>query len=134
MNEFYVTVVTTGYWNTSEVFANPHLTEYYEYDSRRFRNMLEKFNTSSPAYETLTPLNCTKLYNTDLMSSHRDLFLIAKRSSNVTQNSTFLDTIYVPGDGTSPSNVFYGDAALRRDVAQHGNHRNIKCTFYFLHN
>lgn len=31
-------------------------------------------------------------------------------------------------------NVISGDVALPRDVAQHGNHRNIKCAFFFLHN
>ena len=30
------------------------------------------------------------------------------------------------------TNVFYGHAALRRDVAHHGNHRNIKCIFDYL--
>jgi len=30
-------------------------------------------------------------------------------------------------------NVIYGHAALRRDVAHHGNHSNIKCIFDYLH-
>jgi len=32
-----------------------------------------------------------------------------------------------------PYNVIYGHAALRWAVAHHGNHRNIKCIFDYLH-
>ena len=113
VNEFYVAVVTNdyfepaAYWNVSKVFPNSFPGPYHEYDAQRFKNVLEKFNTSSFSYQDVTALECARLYNTDLMSSHRNLLLIAKRSSNATHNNTVLDTIYVPGDGTSPSSWMY---------------------------
>ena len=66
--------------------------------------MLEGYVANANSYEDLTPSECTKLYNEDFMSSHRNLFLITKHNSNTTHNNTLLDMIKVSGiGGTSPS-------------------------------
>ena len=57
--------------------------------------ILEGYNNRTQSYEHLTPSECTKLYNTDFLSTHRNLFLITNRNSNITHNNTLLDTIYV---------------------------------------
>ncbi|KAG0126949.1 hypothetical protein HOY82DRAFT_491143 [Tuber indicum] len=68
-----------------------------------FRKVLEKYDASSGDYEDLTPRECTQLYNTDFMSSHRNVFLITKDSFNATHNSTLLNIIHVRADGIVPS-------------------------------
>ena len=57
--------------------------------------MLEVQNGSTSSYEDLTLSKCAKLYNTDYMSSHGNLFLITKHSSNTTHTNTLLEMIYV---------------------------------------
>ena len=37
------------------------------------------------------------------------------------------------GASSDQGNVIYGNAPLRRDVTHHGNHRNIKCIFDYVH-
>ena len=73
------------------------------YDTRLFSSVLERYDTSAQSYEDHTPSECTKLYNTDFLPSHRNLFLITKNTSNTTHNNTLLDMIYVSGEGASPS-------------------------------
>ncbi|KAG0635401.1 hypothetical protein HOY80DRAFT_1093571 [Tuber brumale] len=68
-----------------------------------FSRVLEGYNTSPQGYEDLTPRDCAKLYNTDFMSSHRNLFLITKHSSNATHNNTLLNINLVLVDAISPS-------------------------------
>ena len=71
---------------------------------KRFSGVLEGYNASPNSYEDLTPSECTKIYNNDFMSSHRNLFLITKDSSNTTHNNTLLDMIGFWGiGGVSPS-------------------------------
>ena len=53
-----------------------------------FTSMLEGYNASTPSYEDLTPAQCINLYYTDLLSSHRNLFLITNHTSNSSSNGT----------------------------------------------
>ena len=107
-NEFTVTVVTNNYFEPG-AYSNltEALTDYFltppiamdrghdrYYNIRLFSDVLERYNTRPNSYEDLTPSECTKLYNNDFMSSHRNLFLIAKYSSD-THNNTLLDMIAV---------------------------------------
>ena len=55
-----------------------------------FTSMLDGYNASTPSYEDLIPLQCLHLYNTDLLSSRRNLFLITNHTSNSTSNDTLL--------------------------------------------
>ena len=66
-------------------------------------SMLEVQNRSTSSYEDLIPSKCAKLYNTDYMSSHGNLFLITKHSSNTTDTNTLLEMIYVLSYCRSPS-------------------------------
>ena len=76
----------------------------YRYpDFQLFSDVLEGYNTSPNSYEDLTPSECTKLYNADYLSSHRNLFLITEHGSNTTHNNTLLDMIQVGNLGISPS-------------------------------
>ena len=59
-------------------------------DFQLFTRMLDGYNASTPRYEDLTPSQCLNLYNTDILSSHRNLFLITNYTSNPTSNSTLL--------------------------------------------
>ena len=68
-----------------------------------FSDVLARYNTSLQRYEDLTPSECAKLYNTDFVSNHRNLFLVTKHRSNTTHNNTLLDMIHVRGEGVSPS-------------------------------
>ena len=56
-----------------------------------------------------------------------------QKSVSLIVSSAQLDRVNAVDMWSEIGNVVYGDAALYRDVALHGNHRNIKCTFYFLH-
>jgi len=77
---------------------------YYKDDYTEFlTDVLGEYNTSTSSYEDLTPSECTKLYNANYMTNHRNLFLITKDSSNTTNNNTLLDIIGVRGDGALPS-------------------------------
>ena len=73
------------------------------YDSQLFSSVLDGYDTSTQSYEDHTPSECTKLYNTDFVSDHRNLFLITKHSSNTTHNNTLLDIIHVTGTEASSS-------------------------------
>ena len=74
------------------------------------------YDTSTQSYEDHTPSECTKLYNTDFVSNHRNLFLITKHSSNTTHNNTLLDMIHVSSDVASPSSWMcnYNEVRLRQ--------------------
>ena len=73
------------------------------FDSQLFSGVLNGYDTSTQSYEDHTPSECTKLYNTDFVSNHRNLFLITKHTSNTTHNNTLLDIIHVSGKETSSS-------------------------------
>ena len=117
-NGFLVTPVTNNhfepgaYSNTTGVHSNT--TEVYEFlwlslnattgrkygelgyetdshDIQLFGRMLEGYNADTPSYEDLTASQCAKLYNTDFISSHRNLFLITNYTSNATYNNTLRD-------------------------------------------
>ena len=72
-------------------------------------NMLEGLNPSAQGYEDLTPLECAKVYNTDFVSDHRNLFLIAKYSSNTTHPDTILAMHISNLRRSSPSNWICSD-------------------------
>ncbi|CAZ83958.1 unnamed protein product [Tuber melanosporum] len=117
-NDFVITLVTSNYFeqaahsNMTEAFSL-YYQELYNTPNRTrmmrdgevelFSRVLEGYNTSPDGYEDLTPRDCAKLYNTDFMSSHRNLFLITKNRSNSTHNNTLLNINLVPVDGISPS-------------------------------
>jgi len=76
----------------------------YETDShviRLFGSMLEGYNGSTQSYEDLTPAQCTNLYNTDFLPSHRNLFLITNHTTNATYNNTLLDVTVINGEAVS---------------------------------
>ena len=98
-NGFLVSVVTKdhfepgAYSNIRE--AIPEWDVYGVPGSELFSSVLEGYNAGAASYEDLSPSECTKLYNTDYMPSHSNLFLITKHSSNATHNNTLLDMINV---------------------------------------
>ncbi|PUU77986.1 hypothetical protein B9Z19DRAFT_1127466 [Tuber borchii] len=100
VNSFVVTVVTSDHF---EPGAYSNLTGVIPYwgESRNVSSALESYNASTSTYKDLNPSECIKLYNTDYVSSYRNLFLITQHSSNSTHNNTLLDMIYVIGYGTS---------------------------------
>ena len=128
-NDFLVTAVTKDYFepgaysNITEAFPRYFYQEIYHnsstgvtiygdngdsrgsYDKQLFSSVLEGYDTSTRSYEDLTPSECTKLYNTDFVSNHRNLFLITNHASNTTHNNTLLDMIHVQvrNDVASPS-------------------------------
>lgn len=120
-NDFVVAVVTNNhfepgaYSNMSEVFAGYYtksvqemLTAEFELqylypNFRLFSSILERFNATTSSYQDLTPSECTKIYNTDYVANHRNLFLITKHSSNTTHKNTLLDMSNVRSEGVSPS-------------------------------
>ena len=55
-----------------------------------FSSALEGLNPSTQGYKDLTLLECSKVYQTDYVPNHRNLFLITKHSSNTTYDSTIL--------------------------------------------
>ena len=110
VNDFFVAAVTNNhfelgaYSNATGMFNEYRLKSYnamigieyggtgYQSDSHDillFTSMLEGYNSSTPNYEDLTPSHCISLYNTNLLSGHRNLFLI----TNHTPNSAFNDTV-----------------------------------------
>ena len=106
-NGFLVSVVTKdhfdpgAYSNITE--AIPEWDVYGVPGAELFSSVLEGYNARATSYEDLSPSECTKLYNTDYMPSHSNLFPIAKHSSNATHNNTLLDMINVMNMGISPS-------------------------------
>ena len=133
-NDFLVTVVTKDHFEpgaysniTDALISNSYraynwsgfrLSEFRTgpYDSQLFSSVLDGYDTSTQSYEDHTPSECTKLYNTDFVSDHRNLFLITKHSSNTTHNNTLLDIINVRSEGFSPSSWMcaYHLAGVRR--------------------
>ncbi|CAZ83959.1 unnamed protein product [Tuber melanosporum] len=115
-NEFFVTIVTNNHFEsgassnmTEDLFSmyreNYNITNWTGDMSQKFhqlRIVLEEYNTSAQNYDDLTPRRCTKLYNTEFISSHRNLFLITKQSDNAMHNTTLLDTFQVGVNGISP--------------------------------
>ena len=75
----------------------------YSHDIQLFNSMLEGRDTGAGKYEDLTPSRCANRYNTDFLSTNRNLFLITSRASNATHNDTLLDWIYFIPDDVSPS-------------------------------
>ena len=73
------------------------------HDIQLFISMLEGNNASTPGYETLSPSQCTKLYNTDFVSNHRNILLITNHPSNDIFDKTVLHISLVRGDDTSPT-------------------------------
>ncbi|KAG0635406.1 hypothetical protein HOY80DRAFT_927241 [Tuber brumale] len=129
--DFLVTLVTNNHFEqapysniTEEVFGfyqelykATNLTVFTIDGQARLASMLEGYNTSPQDYEDLTPHDCAKLYNTDLMSGHGNLFLITKHSSNATHNNTLLNINYVTAVGVSPSSWMCGyDLAPPGDI------------------
>ena len=113
-NDFVVTVVTKDHFEPgaySHMESSGRLTlttkvpenRYGYTHTELFRGVLEGYNSSANNYEDLTPSECTKLYNTDYISSHRNRFLITNHRSNNTHNNTLLDMINVRSEGISPS-------------------------------
>ncbi|CUS15055.1 unnamed protein product, partial [Tuber aestivum] len=68
-----------------------------------FKSVLEGYNTGAERYDDLTPSNCSKIYNTDFVSSHRNLFLITTLSSNAAHNNTLLDMISIDNERPTSS-------------------------------
>ena len=66
-------------------------------DFQLFISMLEGYNSSTPNYEDLTPSQCISLYNTNLLSGHRNIFLITNHTSNPSSNNTILGLSYSYG-------------------------------------
>ncbi|KAG0126952.1 hypothetical protein HOY82DRAFT_626483, partial [Tuber indicum] len=120
-NDYVVTLVTDNYIEQApQSNATDALLDFYQelYNienrttmnipmyvgvTETFNSVLEGYNTDPQAYEDLTPGDCTKLYNTDFISSHRNLFLITRQSSNVTSNNTIINIMEVSAEGISPS-------------------------------
>ncbi|PUU77981.1 hypothetical protein B9Z19DRAFT_1127461 [Tuber borchii] len=93
-------VGNTGHnYPTGEEYLDSH-------DFRLFRSMLQGNSSSTVRYEDLSPFEYINLYNTDLVSSHRNLFLMTSPSSNTTKNNTVLDIEIeiVEGGDKSPGN------------------------------
>ena len=116
-NDFVVTVVTNDHF---EPGAYSNMTEalngYFQMPSNSlagagykypnfplFSGVLEGYDSNTSNYQDLTPSECTKIYNTDYVSGHRNLFLITKHSSNATHDNTILDMIQIGNLGISPS-------------------------------
>ena len=116
-NDFVVTVVTNdhfepgAYSNMTEALNGYFQMPFYALAVNRYgypdfplySGVLEGYNINTSSYEDLTPSECTKLYDTDYVSRHRNLFLITKHSSNTTHNNTILDMVHVGNLGISPS-------------------------------
>ncbi|KAG0635397.1 hypothetical protein HOY80DRAFT_1093555, partial [Tuber brumale] len=67
---------STGYWTSPKV--------------QLFTSVHERYNTRNLSYQNLTASKCAKLYNTDFVSTHGNLFVITKHSHNATHNNTLL--------------------------------------------
>ena len=115
-NDFLIHIVTNnhfesgGYTNrSSPLFLSlqtviPNATTGEEYaDARLLNSMLEGRNNGTGRYEDLTPSQCARRYNTDFLSTNRNLFLITSHASNATHNDTLLDWVYFSPNDVSPS-------------------------------
>ena len=111
VNAFFVTAVTNNHFEQGTHFNTTSILNRYLLGIRNythedryggigypthspniqlFTSMLEGYNASTPSYEDLTPSQCLNLYNTDFMSSNRNLFLITNHTPNSTSNATLL--------------------------------------------
>ncbi|PWW73704.1 hypothetical protein C7212DRAFT_365968 [Tuber magnatum] len=72
------------------------------YEVPLLSSVLQGYNTKAQSYEDLTLSKCIEAYSTGFLSSHRNLFLITKHSSNTTYNNTILRTMKVEGANTLP--------------------------------
>ncbi|PUU76455.1 hypothetical protein B9Z19DRAFT_990549 [Tuber borchii] len=129
-NNFEIFIVTKdhfepgAYTNTSSdvfmPFGISHAADRFKYpDVQLFYSMLEGSNTGTGRYEDLEPSECAKRYNTDFLSTNRNLFLITSHTSNATDNDTLLDYVYLyPGD-VSPSRWMCRDGPV--GVSQSGD-------------
>ena len=76
-----------------------------------FSRALEGLNPSTQEYKDLTPLECTKTYNTDFVSNRGNVFLITKDTPNTTHNNTILamgisdPTQFIPSNWMCTSDV-----------------------------
>ena len=103
-NEFIVAALTSNHFEpgaytdlSSVNYNSTTLNELgdigYQTDSpsmQLFNTMLEGHDTGAGSYEDLTPSQCTSTYNSDLVSDHRNLFLVTNTSSNAKYNNTLL--------------------------------------------
>ena len=130
-NDFEVVIVTKGYFqrgdfsNMTEAQVKNNITGEKPGDNGYqpglngnllFESMLKGYNPSRERYEDLTPANCTKLYNTDFVSSWGNLFLISKNSSSSRDSKGILshDTVY----SSSPSSSHWMCAFNKSDEVQ----------------
>ena len=123
-NDFIVTFVASNhfdpgaYSNTTEVpfriremLRNATTGKTYgdigyqtdSHDIQLFTSILEGHNASAPRYEGLTPSQCVNFYNTQFLSTHRNLFLITNHTSTATFNNTLLKFFIVGGKYASPT-------------------------------
>ena len=124
VNEFWVTAVTKdhfepgAYSNITEAsLSSSYQGALYNY-AQSINPILEGHNNRTQSYEDLTPSECTKFYNTDFLSTRRNLFLITNRNSNTTHNNTLLDTIYSSPDLAFPNRWMcaYGEVAMDQNA------------------
>ncbi|KAG0635396.1 hypothetical protein HOY80DRAFT_1093547 [Tuber brumale] len=104
-SNFVLDVVTnnhfeqTSYSNMTEAFLGfyrdfRNLTDWTKSvdssDVELFSGVPEQYSIRNQSYEDLTPSECTKIYNAEFMTSHRNLFLITNHSHNAVHNNTVL--------------------------------------------
>ena len=81
----------------------------YQTDShgvQLFVDMLEGFNDTNLSYQYLTPFQCAKVYNTDFLSDHRNLFLITNYTTGAMfDNSTLLEMGIVTDEQPPPDSL-----------------------------
>ena len=88
----------------------------YQTDShniQKFISMLEGHNASTASYQSLPPSQCANLYNTDFVSSRRNLFLITNHTSTAKFNNTLLKFFNVQANDTSPTNWMCSNSMRR---------------------
>ncbi|PUU75535.1 hypothetical protein B9Z19DRAFT_1131133 [Tuber borchii] len=109
-NDFLVTVVTQDYFEpgaysniTEALIRNSYPDSLIAHFTKEFSPVLEEYNNSTRSYENLTPAECTKLYNTNFIYNHSNLFLITNRNSNTGHNNTLLDVVRIYTEEASSS-------------------------------
>ena len=138
-NEFLVTLVSNNHFEPGSYSNIAGVTSFgeisrnattgkqygelgYETDShdiQLFGRMLEGHNANTTSYEDLTASQCAKVYNTDFMSSHRNLFLITDYTSNATYNDTLLYTKTITSDSSPFGHwmcSYFSQAPTRCDI------------------
>ncbi|KAG0126946.1 hypothetical protein HOY82DRAFT_626469, partial [Tuber indicum] len=86
------TNMTERFLRLNESFKNSTDSTNYVMSpiAEQFSSVLEQYSARNQSYEDLTPAKCIKLYNSDFVSSHRNLFLITKDNPNTVHNNTVL--------------------------------------------